>query len=580
MRPKPAGVSRVAHLAPPTTARAVAGGRPVPLPTPPARADLFDAAPPATAYLPGDFFTSAAPLPPTPSTALGLSEQKGGFGLSALWDAAGQSTTALRSPSASAPRLGGREEFSQRTFFTPTFNDDNWRQPMGGPNSTSAPQVTLLKPYQPRSAPTGASHPARAPPPGARLSGSRSRPDVSSPQPVGTALSRLAPTGAKVDGIGGSAHVSAASVASTSRSFAPSPTPNGGGGRRRPRPPLLSPGEPEVNDEPPSAVLSDAAWHGRLSAVIAHLHGTLPRFFPDPPRFPPAVFSPAITLVLPAPPSLPLIGSTSSDAEGNAGGDHGTGGRAPEVHLRGTRAYSLFFAAARASLGIVLREPYVRIESVRVVPPTEKEGFVVVPNQLPVSVTGSTSQSRKEGSAGDASSSVAPKLESSTDAPHAGLSAGSAPAVQISRARLERVVRVRVKVGGRLRLPSLGPATAVVEALGGRLATDGGDPTEREWTISASKTFPTMPSPPLRCQARSPDPSYASLSSRQPLLPLAPLCSDHSAHGRIGLPAPGRGCASLALGPACSLANGSRQRRWRERRWRRRSSAGWLCGRG
>ncbi|CDZ97867.1 hypothetical protein [Phaffia rhodozyma] len=178
-----------------------------------------------------------------------------------------------------------------------------------------------------------------------------------------------------------------------------------------------SPQDPRPSSSNDNRPLSDAQWVSQFSLAISHLHTTLPSFFAEPPVFPPTLFHPSVHLTTP-----PLF----------------------NFHLSSLRMYSLFFTGARTSLSILLKDPGVKIERVLVIPCSE-EGTDGSKNGGEV---------RVEGQDGEWA--------------------------MISRSRLDRKVRIRVKVKGRLRVP-----LDVVEH--GILG--GGDGPDREWTISNLYSF-------------------------------------------------------------------------------------------
>lgn len=180
----------------------------------------------------------------------------------------------------------------------------------------------------------------------------------------------------------------------------------------------LPPSESPTPD--PDSILSDQLWLSQFYLGISHLHNSLPEFFLPhiTPAFPPEIYDPHVSLTLLPPVSL---------------------------HLSSLRLYSLFFGAARTSLALALKDPWVRIERVTVIPPGEGDGW-----------------------AGGLKETV--DRESSVEA------GGEKGEGGLSKVRIDRKVRVRCVVGGRLRLP--------LQVEGGLLG--GGEGVDREWTISKS----------------------------------------------------------------------------------------------
>jgi hypothetical protein len=133
------------------------------------------------------------------------------------------------------------------------------------------------------------------------------------------------------------------------------------------------------------------------------------------------------------------------------------------MKLPSLRAYGLFFGAARQGLGMLLGEPWVRVERVVVLPPREGgldgEGNKV---RLPPALEG---EARKQSETGEDSQGRAEGKE-------AGKRTGA-----IARGRLDRKVRVMVKVGGRLRVSAAGPLLG------------GGEGVDKEWSISNFRLF-------------------------------------------------------------------------------------------
>ncbi|KAL7412436.1 hypothetical protein BDY24DRAFT_416224 [Mrakia frigida] len=198
------------------------------------------------------------------------------------------------------------------------------------------------------------------------------------------------------------------------------------------------------NGSPSQPTLSDALWQSHFSLSLAHLHTTLPLFFPPnpPPQFPPEIYHPHITLSLP----IPL-------------------GGLEEIH--GLTVYGLVFGGARRSLSLLLSDMWVRVERCTILPP------------------GSTGKELEE----DSNAGGEGKVEGLGGELDGGEGGGEGAGLvggykkegsfgSINKARLDRKVRLRVKVGGKLRLPSLE---------GGLLG--GGEGIEREWTISNLYTF-------------------------------------------------------------------------------------------
>lgn len=293
------------------------------------------------------------------------------------------------------------DELHQGTFFKPTlsFSDDAWRSSTVGKKTSSSATSSQAE----ISTKT-------------RLA-TRDGPSLRRP-PTATPVSTSSPP---------TLPITRPPASPTPLSFRYSPS----------SPSRSPPDDPSPPDSPAS--LSDSAWLGALSQTLDHLHSTLPNFFPTPPSFPPNIFSPEITLTLPG------------------------AGPVETLQLSGLRTYSLFFSASRASLAIALRDPWVRVESVKVTPPSSKEGTIQVSSDEWMDAPPRPpTPSSDEG--------VPPRAHAGKD--------WMRNATVISKARLGRQVRVRVKVGGKLRLPLPGAV------LGG--VTELGDQGEREWTISKS----------------------------------------------------------------------------------------------
>lgn len=297
-----------------------------------------------------------------------------------------------------------KDELHQGTFFKPTlsFSDDAWRSSKVG-KKTSSSATSSQADFSTKTELATRDGPSQRRP------------------PTATPVSRSSPP---------TLPISRPPAAPTPLSFHSSPS----------SPSRSPPDDPSPPDGP--APLSDSAWLGALSQTLDHLHSTLPNFFPTPPSFPPDIFSPEITLTLPG------------------------AGPVETLQLRGLRTYSLFFSASRASLAIALRDPWVRVESVKVTPPSWKEGTVQVSLEGWVDVPPPPPTfSSDEG--------APPRVDAQKDR--------TRNATVISKARLERQLRVRVKMGGKLRLPLPGAVLGGVKEMG--------DQGEREWTIS--KFWPT-----------------------------------------------------------------------------------------
>jgi len=125
--------------------------------------------------------------------------------------------------------------------------------------------------------------------------------------------------------------------------------------------------------------------------------------------------------------------------------------------MHGLTVYRLVFGGARTSLSLLLGDMWVRVERCTILPPGSTGKEVEEPEGKDGGVEGLGGKLDGEGEQQELVGGYK-KAEGSF---------GS-----INKARLDRKVRLRVKVGGRLRIPSLE---------GGLLG--GGEGVEREWTI-------------------------------------------------------------------------------------------------
>lgn len=199
---------------------------------------------------------------------------------------------------------------------------------------------------------------------------------------------------------------------------------------------LSSSSSPDPSPDPTTPEsLSDAHWQSQFSVSLAYLHTSLPLFFPPnpPPTFPPDIYHPNIHLSLP----IPLGGLEE---------------------MRGLTVYGLVFGGARRSLSLLLSGVWVRVERCTILPP----GGGASGGEAGAEEQEAGRGGRVEGVAGGGGDGE-PEM-----ARKEGNGGGS-----INKARMDRKVRLRIKVGGRLRLP--------LPVEGGLLG--GGEGVEREWAI-------------------------------------------------------------------------------------------------